>query len=412
MSGEEDEKVAVCVGQKVCCNLRLSSQSNVMQAINERIQELEFQECKVRVTNVDSQGSGPCIVIQVIGEMSIKKLPSRKFVQTFVLAEQKTGYFVLNDIFRLIIEEDDGEPVETADDAPADTTETTGGRQEAESSVQNTAVEMPINSNDLHEVVPSVEPRDHVAKENVVPETEPTVSVSNHVPETAETKDDPAFHEEAPLAATNISEPEPVDNIISSDATPIVEETKQVDPEPTASVEDPPSAVETQSTESGPAPAKPEAPKTWAKMVAGNKVVPAVASTSAPAPPPISTVSAAPPTKSSAAPITPSGPAALATATPPDSDQVTPQSSGSEWQMAGHEHSRKQSRGQASQVPIDNSRGYIKNVVPEIEFDELRMPWKSSVRSTTLISIEIRYAPSSLVEDILTKPRTLHLSIG
>jgi len=59
--------------------------SIIRQAINERIRELDFQDCKVRVTNVDSQGSDSSIVIQVIGEMSNKSQPRRKFVQTIDL---------------------------------------------------------------------------------------------------------------------------------------------------------------------------------------------------------------------------------------------------------------------------------------------------------------------------------------
>ncbi|KAH0260041.1 NTF2-like protein, partial [Aureobasidium melanogenum] len=92
VSGNETEKVEVCVGQR---------------AINERIKELDFSECKVRVTNVDSQASDDHIVIQVIGEISNKSAPHKKFTQTFVLAAQTNGYFVLNDIFRYIIEEED-----------------------------------------------------------------------------------------------------------------------------------------------------------------------------------------------------------------------------------------------------------------------------------------------------------------
>ena len=80
-----------------------------MQAINDRIKQLEFQDCKVRVSNVDSQESFKNIVVQVIGEISNKAAAHRKFVQTFVLAEQPKGYFVLNDIFRYILEDEEEE---------------------------------------------------------------------------------------------------------------------------------------------------------------------------------------------------------------------------------------------------------------------------------------------------------------
>ncbi|KAI6246094.1 putative G3BP-like protein [Erysiphe necator] len=71
-------------------------------AIQERFKELNFQEAKVRLSNVDSQASYDSIVVQVIGEISHLSAEPKKFVQSFVLAQQSNGYFVLNDIFRLI----------------------------------------------------------------------------------------------------------------------------------------------------------------------------------------------------------------------------------------------------------------------------------------------------------------------
>src|SRR5271156_3685468 len=77
---------------------------------------MDIQDCKVRVLNVDSQASFANIVVQVIGEMSTRSEPHHKFVQTFVLAEQPNGYFVLNDIFRYLNNDEDeiveDEPVE------------------------------------------------------------------------------------------------------------------------------------------------------------------------------------------------------------------------------------------------------------------------------------------------------------
>ena len=50
--------------------------------------------------------------------MSNKGEPWRKFVQTFFLAEQPNGYFVLNDIFRFLkeetLEEDQASDVDAA----------------------------------------------------------------------------------------------------------------------------------------------------------------------------------------------------------------------------------------------------------------------------------------------------------
>lgn len=55
------------------------------------------------MSNLDSQSSAAGgIVIQVLGEMSNNNGPWRKFAQTFFLAEQPNGYYVLNDIFRYL----------------------------------------------------------------------------------------------------------------------------------------------------------------------------------------------------------------------------------------------------------------------------------------------------------------------
>lgn len=78
-----------------------------------------FQDCKVYVSNVDSQSSASGgIIIQVLGEMSNNSGPWRKFTQTFFLAEQPNGYFVLNDIFRYLKDEDQAD--EQADEVNED----------------------------------------------------------------------------------------------------------------------------------------------------------------------------------------------------------------------------------------------------------------------------------------------------
>jgi hypothetical protein len=60
------------------------------------------------VSNVDSQTSqNGGIMIQVLGEMSNRGGPSQKFVQTFFLAEQPKGFYVLNDIFRYLKDDSD-----------------------------------------------------------------------------------------------------------------------------------------------------------------------------------------------------------------------------------------------------------------------------------------------------------------
>ncbi|KAI8910231.1 ubiquitin protease cofactor [Gorgonomyces haynaldii] len=80
--------------------------SQGQQEIADQIQKLEFQDCKVLISSVDSQASSQGgVIIQVLGEMSNKGQPSHKFCQTFFLAEQPEGYYVLNDIFRFLRED-------------------------------------------------------------------------------------------------------------------------------------------------------------------------------------------------------------------------------------------------------------------------------------------------------------------
>ena len=89
------------------------------QEIHSKITSIGFQDCKVFIHSVDAQSSANGgIIIQVIGEMSNKGEAWKKFVQTFFLAEQPNGYFVLNDIFRFLKEES----VEDGDEPEADVT--------------------------------------------------------------------------------------------------------------------------------------------------------------------------------------------------------------------------------------------------------------------------------------------------
>ncbi|XP_060524905.1 ras GTPase-activating protein-binding protein 2 [Cylas formicarius] len=70
--------------------------------IHQKIQQLNFQDCHAKITQVDSQSTlGSGVVVQVTGELSNGGQPMRRFTQTFVLASQSPKkYYVHNDIFR------------------------------------------------------------------------------------------------------------------------------------------------------------------------------------------------------------------------------------------------------------------------------------------------------------------------
>lgn len=322
----------------------------------------------MRVTNVDSQGSGQNIVIQVIGEMSNKSAPQRKFTQTFVLAEQTNGYFVLNDIFRYVVDEE--EEYEGEDHSRA---------HEAASGYQEPA----------GTVAPGVEPHTLTNSENAIERERDAQMVDEGLEQAIQ--EDPISKEAPPPAAVNGGENVAPVNVVEAEDTPaaaiaLEEPTVSHVEAPEAQTEDlgqseqpmapeqtpaisPPKPMPPQPV-SAPAPAKPAAPKTWANLVAANNKASSAAPTQ-------STATAAPPASAptqpkSASSMTTQVPTAPAAVSQEVDQPPTPQSAGSEWQTARHDHGKKQTRPQAPAVPPDNTRAYIKNIGENIDQDMLR----------------------------------------
>ena len=366
VSGQETDKVAVCVGQR---------------AINDRIKELDFQDCKVRVTNVDSQASDANIVIQVIGEISNKSQPHKKFTQTFVLATQTNGYFVLNDIFRYLQDEED-EPEPEATPAQEDIQQAPAaesGYQEPvppatevepktlTSSMDPAAVEHDAKQVDkeLEQKVLKDEPSRQEASEptvNGVPETEPEVKQVDDVPAIAVAEPDEPAVEESTQPLPEVDQVQ-AEKPLAPEPTPAASPPKQATPQPAP-------------------PPKPAAPKTWASLAASaNRVAtPATPSTASSTssqtkPPPstgksaIAAASTSATTPSTTAP--PSAPTAPAAAQQSE-DSPAPGSQGDEWTAVGSSHTRQQSRQTNQQQEGPPNRGYIKNVYESIDSNELK----------------------------------------
>ena len=76
--------------------------SCMFQEIHHKITSLNFQDCRAKIRQVDSQATvGNAVVVQVSGELSNAGQPMRRFMQTFVLAPQSPKkYYVHNDVFR------------------------------------------------------------------------------------------------------------------------------------------------------------------------------------------------------------------------------------------------------------------------------------------------------------------------
>lgn len=76
-----------------------------LQAINEKILSLDFGKLSADITTVDAQDSyNGGVFVLVTGYLTGKDNLRRKFTQSFFLAPQDKGYFVLNDVFRYVEE--------------------------------------------------------------------------------------------------------------------------------------------------------------------------------------------------------------------------------------------------------------------------------------------------------------------
>jgi len=278
--GTEGEDVKSYFGQQVTkpyiCLKYPDSPSS--QEIHKKISSIGFENCKVFIHSVDAQSSANGgIIIQVIGEMSNHGEPWRKFVQTFFLAEQPNGYFVLNDIFRFLKEEtvDDGEDgdAEVSVEAPA--------RPPSATPVTDTAAEppaqlpAPVAAEPVYEQPREATPAPPAA---VVAEDAPVAIVPvEEAPKAAEPTPEPA-QAPAPVAEQpthtvqpngHVSEPE-----ITAVSTPVPAEPS---PKPTpprdlsAPSPAPPQVTATSApTVSPPIATSTSQHRTWASLAASN----------------------------------------------------------------------------------------------------------------------------------------------
>lgn len=76
-----------------------------VQQIHTLILSQYFTSIEIKTINsINSMGGG--VLVMVTGSVKSKEFPGRrKFVQTFFLAPQNKGYYVLNDIFQFLEEE-------------------------------------------------------------------------------------------------------------------------------------------------------------------------------------------------------------------------------------------------------------------------------------------------------------------
>nr|DAD31470.1 TPA_asm: hypothetical protein HUJ06_010320 [Nelumbo nucifera] len=81
------------------------SSVTTMQAINEKILSLDYKDYKAEIQTADAQDSYENgVIVLVTGCLTGKDNVRRKFTQSFFLAPQDKGYYVLNDVFRYVDE--------------------------------------------------------------------------------------------------------------------------------------------------------------------------------------------------------------------------------------------------------------------------------------------------------------------
>ncbi|KAG9445723.1 hypothetical protein H6P81_011851 [Aristolochia fimbriata] len=74
-----------------------------MQAIDEKIRSLDYSESRAEIKTVDAQESlNGGVLVLVTGYLTGKDNVKKNFTQSFFLAPQDKGYFVLNDIFQYV----------------------------------------------------------------------------------------------------------------------------------------------------------------------------------------------------------------------------------------------------------------------------------------------------------------------
>ncbi|KAH7162370.1 NTF2 and RRM domain-containing protein [Dactylonectria estremocensis] len=334
------------------------------QAIQERIKALDFQDCKVRVSNVDSQASFDNIVIQVIGETSNKAGEPKKFVQTFVLAQQPSGYFVLNDILRYIDEETDDESAEAAEEPVEEPVEEPEVATEPVAPVEAEA-----------EPVEEVEEASAELDTTIVDEKLEEVSTATKDSATLNGSSSDSAVEDAKVpevkTASSAASPETTAKQLAEEDAKEVEKPK--DPSPTPVAKAAPAAP---AAPAAAEPAGPPKPMTWASRIAAaagpKPVVPLAKAPTPPVPNQTRAPAAAPAAISQPAAAAPVA-APVATATSAAATEA-PAKEASGWQTAGSD-SKRQNRPQSiSGAPTEKegTLGYVKYVTDKVQEADLR----------------------------------------
>ncbi|XP_022933487.1 ras GTPase-activating protein-binding protein 2-like [Cucurbita moschata] len=174
-----------------------------MQAINDKIISLNYGDYTAEIITADAQESHEKgVIVLVTGCLTGKDNLRRKFSQTFFLAPQDKGYYVLNDVLRHVEETESNRSNSSSGDAIKENTTTVTSTPEPEPShaPNHLTVEPPISleeedmNNDPEVCDPSSNDEGSVVEQEEVPE--PPQQIEHEVVVTADAA--PVAQEDAP----------------------------------------------------------------------------------------------------------------------------------------------------------------------------------------------------------------------
>jgi Nuclear transport factor 2 (NTF2) domain len=200
--------------------------------------------------------------------MSNRSEPWRKFVQTFFLAEQPNGYFVLNDIFRFLKDpdSDESEPEQATTEAEQDPVSPQQQAAPPLSPVRPQPVPLAADI-PAPEPVQTASPTPSAAPTEEVPSVYEPPAAEPHTNGHAQTEQEaPEAPAAAPVEKSPTPEPEPA--LVVESPAPATSPDPPPAPSP-APPSQPPAPVAPPQPAPAPAPA-PAVPKTWANLAATN----------------------------------------------------------------------------------------------------------------------------------------------
>eukprot|EP01134_Creolimax_fragrantissima_P003092 CFRG3092T1 len=195
------------------------------------IESLQIEKCRTSITRIDAMSSqAGSILVMVTGEMTLNDQTPRRFAQTFLLAPQDRGFYVHNDIFRFLSEDE-----VDVEDASEDSDMNANGVSvlpvsavAAEPEVKNSPVTEPEVTAHVAKKGTTTVPQPSVSSAPVSTPTDTALSPADSVP-TADTK--PAVPPELASVASvsssttsssaNITASKTGDQLISQASAPI-----------------------------------------------------------------------------------------------------------------------------------------------------------------------------------------------